>query len=107
MVSQPSTVTLNESRCLHAGASATLVHLSFTPLRSALGGMILGAATLGRFALTGRILGISGILRGALTGDLSSWRLTFLSGLASAGLMAARMVPHAFETLPATYTVGG
>lgn len=86
-------------------ATAASTTLAFTPGTAAIGGLILGSATLGRFALTGRILGISGILRGGLMGDLSAWRLTFLTGLASAGLLAAGMVPQAFEVLPESYSV--
>lgn len=102
----PTLVAWHDSPATHnIAGTAEAIHLHFTPVSAAVGGLILGAATLGRFALTGRILGISGILRGGLSGDFSSWRVSFISGLASAGIMAARVVPHAFEALPSTFSV--
>lgn len=42
-------------------AAGTL--LSFTPGRAALGGLLLGSATLAKLVLTGRVLGISGAVK--------------------------------------------
>lgn len=81
--------------------------LAFTPGTAAIGGITLGVAALGKYALTGRILGISGILRPLTQGDFSTWRLTFLSGLATASVAAAAVAPHAFQVLPPTFTVSG
>jgi uncharacterized membrane protein YedE/YeeE len=65
--------------------------LSFTPIPSLLGGIILGAAAALYVLLHGRILGISGIVSGLLhpkTGDIT-WRLSLVLGLLSAPVLAA------------------
>ncbi len=65
--------------------------LSFTPIPSLLGGMILGVAAALYVLLHGRILGISGIVSGLLhpkAGDWS-WRLAFALGLLSSSFLAA------------------
>lgn len=65
--------------------------LSFTPIPSLLGGMILGVAAALYVLLHGRILGISGIVSGLLhpkVGDWS-WRLAFALGLLTSSFLAA------------------
>jgi uncharacterized membrane protein YedE/YeeE len=65
--------------------------LSFTPIPSLLGGMILGVAAALYVLLHGRILGISGIVSGLLHpkhGDIV-WRLALVLGLLSAPFLAA------------------
>ncbi|MFZ4378826.1 MAG: YeeE/YedE family protein [Polynucleobacter sp.] len=65
--------------------------LSFTPIPSLVGGMILGVAAALYVLLHGRILGISGIVSGLLhpqTGDWT-WRLSLTLGLVSAPFLAA------------------
>jgi uncharacterized membrane protein YedE/YeeE len=65
--------------------------LSFTPIPSLLGGMILGVAATLYVLLHGRILGISGIVSGLLhpkAGDWS-WRLAFALGLLTSSFLAA------------------
>ena len=65
--------------------------LSFTPIPSLLGGIILGAAAALYILLHGRILGISGIVSGLLhpkVGDIT-WRLSLVLGLLSAPVLAA------------------
>jgi uncharacterized membrane protein YedE/YeeE len=65
--------------------------LSFTPIPSLLGGMILGIAAALYVLLHGRILGISGIVSGLLhpkAGDWS-WRLAFALGLLTSAFLAA------------------
>jgi len=65
--------------------------LSFTPIPSLLGGMILGVAAGLSVLLHGRILGISGIVSGLLhpkAGDWS-WRLAFALGLLTSSFLAA------------------
>jgi uncharacterized membrane protein YedE/YeeE len=65
--------------------------LSFTPIPSLLGGIILGTAAALYVLLHGRILGISGIVSGLLhpkTGDIT-WRLSLVLGLLSAPVLAA------------------
>jgi uncharacterized membrane protein YedE/YeeE len=65
--------------------------LSFTPLPSLLGGMILGLAAALYVFLHGRILGISGIVSGLLHPKMtdSAWRLSLVLGLISAPFLAA------------------
>jgi len=65
--------------------------LSFTPIPSLLGGMILGLAAALYVFLHGRILGISGIVAGILHPNMtdSAWRLSLVLGLISAPFLAA------------------
>jgi uncharacterized membrane protein YedE/YeeE len=65
--------------------------LSFTPIPSLLGGMILGLAASLYALLHGRILGISGIISGLLHPQASdfAWRFTLVLGLMSAPFLAA------------------
>ncbi len=65
--------------------------LSFTPIPSLLGGMILGLAAALYVFLHGRILGISGIVSGLLRPNMtdSAWRLSFVLGLISAPFLTA------------------
>jgi uncharacterized membrane protein YedE/YeeE len=65
--------------------------LSFTPIPSLLGGMILGVAAALYVLLHGRILGISGIIAGLLHPRLTdtAWRLSLALGLISAPFLAS------------------
>ncbi|MEY3799604.1 MAG: hypothetical protein RLZZ406_905 [Pseudomonadota bacterium] len=65
--------------------------LSFTPIPSLLGGMILGVAAVLYVLLHGRILGISGIVSGLLHPKLTdtAWRLSLVLGLICAPFLAA------------------
>ena len=65
--------------------------MSFTPIPSVLGGMILGVAAALYVLLHGRILGISGIISGLLHPSLSdsAWRLSLVLGLVFAPFLAA------------------
>ena len=65
--------------------------LSFTPIPSLLGGMILGLAAALYVFLHGRILGISGIVSGLLRPNMtdSAWRLSLVLGLISAPFLTA------------------
>ena len=65
--------------------------LTFTPIPSLLGGMILGVAVALYVLLHGRILGISGIVAGLLhpqTNDFA-WRFALTLGLITAPFLAA------------------
>ena len=54
----------------------------FTPVSAAIGGGLIGLATILLMLLTGRIAGISGILAGCLLpGGDKSWRVAFIGGL--------------------------
>ena len=65
--------------------------LSFTPIPSLLGEMILGVAAALYVILHGRILGISGIVSGLLHPKESdtAWRLSLVLGLITAPFLAA------------------
>lgn len=65
--------------------------ISFTPIPSLLGGMILGVAAALYVLLHGRILGVSGIISGLLHPKLSdsAWRVSLVLGLISAPFLAA------------------
>jgi hypothetical protein len=67
----------------------------FTPLSSTVGGLILGLASSLLFLANGRICGISGILGGlpSSPGGDRAWRLFFLAGLLSGGLLLALFDP--------------
>jgi uncharacterized membrane protein YedE/YeeE len=65
--------------------------LSFTPIPSLLGGMILGIAAALYVLLHGQILGISSIVSGLLNSKAGdrSWRIVLILGLLTAPLLAA------------------
>jgi uncharacterized membrane protein YedE/YeeE len=65
--------------------------ISFTPVPSMLGGMILGVAVALYVLLHGRILGISGIVSGLLHPKLTdtAWRLSLVLGLITAPFLGA------------------
>ena len=65
--------------------------LSFTPIPSLFGGIILGFAAALYVLLHGRILGISGIVAGLLHPKVTdwAWRLSLVLGLISAPFLAA------------------
>ncbi len=55
--------------------------MPFTPIDTALGGLLLHLSTSTLLADAGRVLGISGILDGALFGSCENWRWSILTGL--------------------------
>jgi uncharacterized protein len=65
--------------------------MTFTPVPSLLGGLILGIAVVLYVLLHGRILGISGIVAGLLRPNLSDfgWRASLIVGLITAPFLAA------------------
>ena len=66
-----------------------------------LGGVLIGMAASALLLFSGKIAGISGIVAGMLPprpGDVV-WRLCFLLGLATGGLLLLRLVPEAFGTV--------
>jgi hypothetical protein len=87
----------------------------FTPVAATLGGLLLGVASSLLFVANGRILGISGIV-GQIplaTGSDRSWRLVFLAGLLTGGLVLLgfdrSMLAFAFaseQTVPVAIVAG-
>jgi uncharacterized membrane protein YedE/YeeE len=61
------------------------------------GGAMIGVASALLLLTHGRIAGVSGIVGGAVHSDRSerAWRLAFLGGLLTAGLVASMIAPHA------------
>jgi uncharacterized protein len=70
---------------------------SFTPWSALIGGGLIGLAAALFLLFTGRIAGISGVVGGLLSpqpGDFG-WRLLFVAGLLSGGLLAMAIEPSA------------
>ncbi len=70
---------------------------NFTPFSALAGGALIGLAAAMMLLFNGRIAGISGILGGVFTprhGDVG-WRVAFLGGLLSGGLLLALAWPSA------------
>ncbi len=72
---------------------------NFTPISSALGGMLIGLSAGLILLYNGRIAGISGIVGGLLTNRHARellWRVAFLLGLVVGGMAASSVAPDAF-----------
>ena len=81
---------------------------NFTPLSAAIGGALIGLASVMLMLLAGRVAGISGIAAGVLgIGILDrAWRLAFIAGLILApvaAMLAGYAVP--VPTMPASWFV--
>jgi uncharacterized membrane protein YedE/YeeE len=81
---------------------------NFTPLSAAIGGALIGLASLLLMLLAGRVAGVSGITAGIFgVGALDrGWRLAFIAGLILAPI-AAMLAGHAvpLPTMPASWFV--
>jgi uncharacterized membrane protein YedE/YeeE len=78
--------------------------VEFTPVSAAIGGALIGLASVLLMLLLGRIAGISGIFAGLLLsgGEERSWRGAFVAGLLAAPLAAALVgYPMAMPQMPA------
>lgn len=64
-----------------------------------------GVLSMGKLLISGRVLGISGTVKGCFAGKFEHWRKLFIAGLVSAGLIATQILPSAFDTLPASYSL--
>ena len=86
---------------------------AFTPLASTAGGMLIGAASALLLLGKGRVAGISGIVGGLFrpTSDDVAWRVTFVAGLLTSGLLLAQVDGALFvssvERSPTTLAVAG
>lgn len=58
----------------------------FTPGHGALGGLLLGVATVAQLVLTGRVLGCSGTIKGVFMRAHGRWRKAMVVGLAGAAI---------------------
>jgi uncharacterized membrane protein YedE/YeeE len=71
----------------------------FTPVSALVGGVLIGVSAAAMLVLTGRIAGISGVVGGLfrrVPGE-AGWRIAFLFGLLSAGILTRAVHPRAFE----------
>jgi uncharacterized protein len=71
----------------------------FTPIASALGGVLIGLSASAMLLFHGRIAGISGIAGGLVRpsrGD-TLWRVLFLAGLLAGGAVMAFVTPGLFQ----------
>jgi uncharacterized membrane protein YedE/YeeE len=76
----------------------------FTPVESALGGLLVGVASASLLACHGRVAGVSGICAGLLRGRELAWRALFLGGLALGNAAHVALVARprgALQPLPA------
>ena len=74
-----------------------MINPDFTPVASALGGVLIGLAAAIMLVYNGRIAGISGIVGGLLEPGDRSWRGTFVLGLLVGGVGLRVFAP---QTLP-------
>jgi uncharacterized membrane protein YedE/YeeE len=82
--------------------------VEFTPVSAAIGGALIGLASVLLMLLLGRIAGISGIFEGLLlAGGLErAWRGTFLGGLIAAPLFAGLLgYPVPTPQMPSSWIV--
>jgi uncharacterized membrane protein YedE/YeeE len=79
----------------------------FTPVRSLLGGMLLGLAASVLALGAGRVAGVSGIIGGLFAPGREgrSWRLQFLAGLGVGGLVLLALHPTAFHSAGRSWPV--
>jgi hypothetical protein len=76
--------------------------MTFTPIASTLGGVLIGLSASAMLVLNGKVAGISGIFGGALrprAGD-AFWRVLFLIGLLAGGGVVALVHPQAMSPSP-------
>ena len=84
------------------------VMADFTPVSAAIGGALIGLASVLMMLLTGRIAGVSGIFSGLLNlrGEDKGWRIAFIAGLILAPVIAGWIgYGMATPTLPGNWTV--
>jgi uncharacterized membrane protein YedE/YeeE len=72
---------------------------NFTPISSLIGGMLIGLSASALLLLDGKIAGISGIVGGILSPAKNDtlWRLVFVVGLLTGGLVFYHISPRSFE----------
>lgn len=72
---------------------------SFTPIASLIGGILIGLSASAMLLFNGKIAGISGIVSGILspTKDDILWRVAFVAGLITGGVVLNQLSPQVFE----------
>jgi uncharacterized membrane protein YedE/YeeE len=81
---------------------------NFTPLSGAIGGALIGLASVLLMMLTGRVAGISGIFGGLLSFTASDrdWRLAFIAGLVLAPVVSGLAgYPLAMPQMPDSWAL--
>lgn len=82
-----------------------VIETTFTPLQSAGGGALIGAAAVMLMAYAGRVFGATGIVAGAVfpnhAGD-RAWRLALLAGMISGPLFVALITGQMPDLSPVT-----
>lgn len=73
--------------------------VEFDPILPTVGGLLIGLATALMMIFNGRVAGISGIFSGVLSADRSQlgWKVTFVAGLLTGGLVLSLVYPGAFD----------
>lgn len=82
--------------------------VDFTPVSAAIGGALIGLASVLLMLLLGRIAGITGIFAGLLVsgGGERAWRGAFIAGLLAAPLAAAASgYPMAMPRMPGSFAL--
>ena len=71
--------------------------VEFTPVMSAIGGVLIGLAAAGLYHFTGKILGVSNITSELMNRNHrhKTWRLIFIAGILSGGLLLLLFNPPA------------
>ena len=77
----------------------------FTPLESAIGGVVIGAAASMLILFCGRVAGISGILGGVLSraNNDKGWRIAFLLGMVLSPVLWRLVAPLPAVTIDASW----
>lgn len=88
---------------------------NFTPIPALLGGSLIGAAAALMMLFNGKIAGISGITKGIFgecpTPQERLWRVAFVAGLITGGLLMIQLLPNAtalaMKLNPLQLAIGG
>ncbi len=72
---------------------------NFTPIAALIGGILIGLSAAAMLLVEGKIAGISGICAGVLSPSKgeTSWKLSFIAGLLTGGLLLRILLPTAFD----------
>ncbi|CAM9689936.1 unnamed protein product [Ascophyllum nodosum] len=92
-----------------ADASTVVMQLPDGTWQAAVGGLVLGTAATAMLAATGKLVGLSGIFDGVISrAPGRGWKVTFLSGFAAGGIVAAIVHPEGLNQrgAPGVSTLG-
>lgn len=100
----PATLAVAMGVAVGAIASSSSMIGCFTPVQAAMGGLLLGIATVAQLLLTGRVLGISGTIKGTILQWPEHWKPAITLGMLLASIPLAVYLPSCFTVLPSSYT---